>query len=127
VQLLSERRNVQSFSTLKDRDGISTKRLQCSLLHNPSVVHDDDVVGELLGVIELVSGHEQGATAIPFGPEHFTNNPVAVGVDSGRRFVEHQDARPTEECESEQGALLLATAESAPRRSGARGEGELVE
>jgi hypothetical protein len=127
MQLLRERGNVQSLSALKDRDGIPTKRLQCSLLHNPSVVPDDDVVGQLLGVIELVSSHEQGATATPFSPEHFTDNAVAVGVNSGRWFVEHQDARPTEERESEQGPLLLATAESAPRRSGARGEGELVE
>ncbi len=82
-------------------------------------VDDHDPVGGLLGLAEVVGGHEHGH---PVGREvahHLADQLAPRHVDARGRLVEERDLRPTDEREGEGEALLFTPGELAPHRGAA--------
>ena len=61
---------------------------------HPTVVDDDDPVGELVGLVEVLGGQQQGHAVGDELADHVPHPEPAGGVEPGRRLVEEEHRRP---------------------------------
>jgi hypothetical protein len=64
---------------------------------HPPPVHDDDVVGELVGLLEVLRGQQQRRAVPHQPPQHVPQLEPAARVEPGRRLVEEQDLGPVDQ------------------------------
>jgi len=72
------------------------------------VVDDDDAVGQLLGLVEVVGGEQHGHAVGSQVGHDATDELAAGGVDAGGGLVEEGDLGAPDEGEGEREPLLLA-------------------
>ncbi len=84
------------------------------------LVDDADAVGQLLGLLHVVSGIEDGHTAVAQLTHHVENAPAALRVDAHRRLVHEQQLRLVEQAGGDVDAPLHAAGEGACTLSLAR-------
>ena len=63
----------------------------CSSGHDPAVVEDGDLVGELVGLLEVLGRQEDRGSVVDQLPDGLPHVGSALGVEPGRRFVEEDD------------------------------------
>ena len=63
----------------------------------PAVVDDDDVVGELVGLLEVLRGQQHVGAAADEGADGVPQLDPAARVEAGRRLVEEQQPRGADE------------------------------
>ena len=61
--------------------------------HQHPVVDEDDVVGQLVGLLQVLGGQQQGHSLGHQLPDRRPHHLAAAGVEPGRRLVEHQQLR----------------------------------
>ena len=74
-----------------------------------AVVDDDDVVGQLVGLVEVVRGEQHVGAGGDQASHCFPNLDAAGRVESGRRFVEQQQPWCADQTGSEVETAPLAT------------------
>lgn len=82
---------------------------------DPALLEENDVVGDLLGLRELVAGENDCAPVLRETADNPADDVASVHIDAARRFVEEGDVRSRGERESQGNPLLLATGQPAPR------------
>src|SRR5699024_1478884 len=93
--------------------------LRCSLGDDPAPVDDDDLVGEVLGLCEVVGGQDHGDPTVGQLTDERVDDLSGLRVESGAGFVEEDQTRTTDEGRGECDSLLLPAGETA---HGAAGE-----
>src|SRR5258708_14314330 len=79
-----------------------------SVSDDPAVIDDGEAVAETFGFVHVVSGEQDSA---PFFLEDADDVPelaAALGIESGGRLVEKEDARIADQGSGDGEALLLA-------------------
>ena len=61
---------------------------------DPAVVDDDDVVGQALGLLEVLGGEQDGGAPVDEGVEHGPQLAAGPGVEAGGGLVEEQHLGP---------------------------------
>ena len=84
-----------------------------SLSDDPAGIHDRDAGGELVGLVEVLRGHEHGGSG-GSGSAHGRPDLVApAGVESGGRFVQEEHGRQQDEAGGDVETATHAARESA--------------
>ncbi len=83
-----------------------------------AVVDDDDAVGQLLGLVEVVGGDEYADTVVAELADHLTDELAAGHVDPRGRLVEEGDLGAAHQRQGQGEALGLAAREAAHRGGG---------
>ena len=109
-----------------DENWRTRQLIQRALGHDVAVVDQLDSISRALGLDQFVRRNQEGAPPVPLTSEELANYLTTLGVDGRRRFVKDEDGGPSEERERQLGPLLLAPAQSPPRRRGARVKGQQV-
>jgi hypothetical protein len=68
---------------------------------DPAVVDDDDAVGQLVGLVEVLGGEEQGRPVAHEVAQHTPELDPAARVEAGRRLVEEEHRRGGDEAGGE--------------------------
>ena len=93
----------------------------------PGPGDDDDLVGQPLGLGQLVGGEDHAdPTAREVGDDRPDGQP-ALGVDAGRRLVQEDHLGPAHQGQGQRQPLLLAARQPPPRRLGHRSQPDPVE
>ena len=117
---------VDGGARFNDENRRTCQLVQRALGHDVAVVDQHDSISRALGLDQFVRRNQEGAPPVPLTSEELANYLTTLGVDGRRRFVKDEDGGPSEERERQLGPLLLAPAQSPPRRRGARVKGQQV-
>ena len=93
------------------------------LLDLPALVQEHDVVGEALGLREVVRAHHDRRAARVDVAHDVFHRARGLGVEARRRLVEEQHFRPQRPRAREREPLLLAARQHARRAVGERAQG----
>jgi hypothetical protein len=63
----------------------------------PAVIDDDHPVGHPFGLVELVGCQQHAQALVALGADEVAHHDAALGIDAGRRFVQEQDLRSTDQ------------------------------
>ena len=75
----------------------------------PAMVDDDHVVGQLIGLLEVLRGQQHVSAAADERPDRLPQLDPAPRVEPGRRLVEEQESRRADEARAEVEAATHAT------------------
>ena len=89
--------------------------------------HDHHLVGQVLGLGELVGGEHDARAAGPLIGHHLPDDQPPFGVHAGGGLVQEQDLGSADQRERQAEPLLLPAGEPAPRGPGHRAECHEVE
>ena len=78
-----------------------------------SVVDDHHVVGQLLGLLEVVRGEHDGDTGVPQACDQVPHGEARLRVEPGGRLVEEDQLGPADDGQGDAEPLPLATGEAA--------------
>ena len=92
-----------------------------------AAVDDDDVVGEALGLVEVLRGQQQRGAAVDERVEHLPQLGARPRVEPGGRLVEEQHLRAGDERGGEVEAAAHAARVARHHTVGGVGERELLE
>ena len=92
-----------------------------------AVVHDRDPVAELVGLLHVVGGEQDGLAVVVELAQDLPEGQPALGVEAGGRFVHEQHGRPVEDRTGHHEALRHAARQGVHRRLGPAAEVELLE
>src|SRR4051794_28056108 len=76
--------------------------------HDPAGAHHGDAVGELLGLLEVVGGQDDGAATGHQVADQFPDGAATLRVQPGGGLVEDDDPRSPEQCHGEIESAALA-------------------
>lgn len=94
---------------------------------DPTVVHDRDPVGELLGLLEVLGGQEHCDTVVTHRLDAFPQRAARLRVQTGGRFVEEQHGWPGQHRAGDVESAAHAAGVRADHAVGGPGEAELLE
>ena len=98
-----------------------------ALGQDPSVVDDHHVVGQPLGLGQLVGGEDHADAPVPLGGDEVAHHDPAFGIDAGGGLVQEQHLGLPDQGQGQGQALALATGEPSPRGPAHPGQAYLVE
>ena len=94
---------------------------------DPAAVDDPDVVGELVGLLQVLGGEEDGRPVVVEGPHLLPDRFAADRVEAGGRLVEEEHARLVDEGRGEVEAALHPARVAADAAVGGVGEADPLE
>ena len=77
-------------------------------LRDPAAIDDVHLVGEGFGLVHGMRGQQHGDAIRAEFPQQQPGRAAGMRVHAGRRFVEENQLRPSDECASQVDRLLLA-------------------
>ena len=96
--------------------------------HDLAVVDDPEVVGELVGLLEVLGGEEDGHSLVAGEMSDLVpERAAALDVEAGGRLVEEEDARTVEERQGEVEPAFHATGVAAHLAIGGVGEPDALD
>ena len=91
------------------------------------MVDDDDLVGQLVGLVEVLGGQQQRGAAGHQVPDDIPHAEATPGVEPGGGLIEEEDSRPADEAGSQVEAPLHAAGIALGRTVGRIDEVESLE
>ena len=95
------RRRRLTVTTRLAAPGLVLELERGALGDDPAVVDDDDVVGELVGLVEVLGGEEQGGAVAHEVAQHVPQLDAAARVEAGGRLVEEEHRRRGDQARGE--------------------------
>ena len=103
------------------------QRLRRPLGDDPAAVDDPDVVGELVGLLQVLGGEEDGRALVVQRPHLLPDRLAADRVEAGGRLVEEEDAGLVDQRRGEVEAALHPARVAADPAVGRRGQVDPLE
>ena len=88
---------------------------RAALGQDPAPVDDDHLVGQPLGLGQLVGGEDHADAPVALGGDDLADREAALGVDAGGGLVEEEHLGPADQGQGQRQALLLAAGQPPPR------------
>ena len=101
---------------------VGLERLRRALGDDPAAVDDPDVVGELVGLLQVLGGEEDGGAVVVQRPHLLPDRLAADRVEAGGRLVEEEHPRFVDERRGEVEPALHAARVAADAAVGGGGE-----
>src|SRR6266545_3266423 len=89
----------------------AAERLRAALRHDPAGGDDRDPVGEVLGLVHVVGGEQDGLAEVPEAVDQLPGVAAGRRVEAGGRLVQEQQVGVADDAEGEVEAAQLATRE----------------